>query len=78
MHGNYKLSFYANDKEEFDAVKDYLIENKDRLGIRIKSSKYEEYGQSYLSVSYYMNYEWIDQAEQLETLYKNKRINSLN
>ena len=78
MHGDYKLSFNSNDEEEFDAVKDYLIENKDRLGIMIEDGMYKVNGQSYLTVSYYMNNEWIEQAEQLETLYKNERINSLN
>jgi len=78
IRGNYKLDFNPDDNYEFNAVKDYLIENQNRLGIEIKSYSFRDYGDCSIYISYYMEDEWLDQANQLENFYKEKRIESIN
>lgn len=85
FHRNFELQFNAHDENEFDAVKNYLVENQNRLGIEIKrdilsndyNGIYKKYGYSTISINYYLEQEWFNQANQLESFYKGRRLNSL-
>ena len=75
----YELDESGLDQEDYNVIYNYLKENQERLGINVLSNGYDGGCLSHgISINYWLDEVWSDQAKQLYYLYDKQRRNSIN